>query len=337
GSVRRKKETIGDVDILVVSNQPQVVLDYFCSLGGIVKIWSKGPSKASVRLKYGLDMDLRVIRAESFGAALQYFTGSKEHNIKTRKIAMDKGFKLNEYGLFKGKKMIAARKEQDIYKALGLTYMEPELREDQGEIEAALQGKLPSLVGYDDIKGDLHCHSDWDGGENSIAQMAEAAQALGYEYIGISDHTKFLKIEKGLDEKKLLQQKKEIYKLNSQFTINPSGSKPQNPGFRILHGCETNILNDGSVDINDQTLAQLDYVIAGVHSNLKMPKASMTSRIIKAMQNPNIDIISHPTGRLLNKREEYQIDFDKVLRAARETKTIMEINASPQRLDLSDQ
>ena len=329
GSVRRMKETIGDVDILITSSNPKKVIDYFVSMPGIVKIWGQGPTKASIRLEKGFDVDLRVLPENQFGSALQYFTGSKEHNIALRKIAIEKGFKLNEYGLFKGKKIIACKTEEEVYKALGLSYIEPELRENTGEIETALKNKLPKIVGYQDIKGDLHIHSNWNGGLNSIEEIAEAAQEMGYEYIGISDHTKFLIIEHGLDEKRLLQQRKEIEKLNSRFKI-------LNSKFRILQGCEANILADGSIDIKDEALAKLDYVIAGVHSQLKMGRKEMTERIIKAMRNLNVDIISHPTGRIIKRREEYEIDFDEILKVAKETKTILEINSSLSRLDLKD-
>ncbi|MEK7519188.1 MAG: DNA polymerase/3'-5' exonuclease PolX [Patescibacteria group bacterium] len=330
GSVRRMKETIGDVDFLVISKNPKKVMDFFVSLPGVVKVWGKGLTKSSVRIKEGFDIDLRVVPNRSYGSALQYFTGSKEHNIVTRKIAIEKGLKLSEYGLFHGPKTIAGATEEEIYKVLGMDFIPPEMRENQGEIEAALSHKLPKIINYHDIKGDLHCHSNWDGGANTIEEMAKAAMALGYEYIGISDHTKFLKIEKGLNEKQLSQQRKEIDKLNEKFRI-------QGLKFRILQGCEANILNDGSIDIKNEALSKLDYVIAGVHSNLKMPKEKMTQRLILAMKNPNVDIISHPTGRILKRREEYQIDFDKILRTATITSKILEINASPERLDLNDQ
>jgi len=326
GSVRRMKETIGDVDILVTTKNPKKVIDFFVSLPEIVKVWGKGPTKSSIKVKEGFDVDLRVLKNKSYGSALQYFTGSKEHNIATRRIAINKGLKLSEYGLFKGKKMIAGWSEAGVYKILGLPWIEPELRENQGEIEAGLKGKLPKVIGYKDIKGDLHCHSKWDGGANSITEMKKAAQNMGYEYIGISDHTKFLRIEHGLDEKKLAQQRKEIDKLNEKFK-----------SFKVLQGAETNILNDGSIDIKDEALKKLDYAIAGIHSNFKMEKDKMTERIIKAMKNPNIDIISHPTGRILKRRDEYLCDFDKILRAAKEFKVILEINSFPERLDLNDQ
>lgn len=336
GSVRRRKETIGDVDILITSSSPKKVTDYFTSRPGIVKIWSKGSTKASVRMREGFDIDMRVIPDRSYGSALQYFTGSKEHNIATRKIAIDKGLKLSEYGLFRGPGMIAGRTEKEIYKALGMAYPEPELRENQGEIEAAIrqyQGKLnglPNLIDYKDIKGDLHTHSSWNGGENTIEEMAKAALSMGYEYLGISDHTKFLRIEHGLDERQLERRNKEIDKINLRF-------KNANLKFRTLKGCEANIMTDGSIDIKDEALAKLDYVIAGVHSAFKITKEKMTERIVRAMRNPNIDIISHPTGRLIKKREEYLIDFDEILKVAKETGTVLEINAYPERLDLNDQ
>ncbi len=337
GSVRRRKETIGDVDILITSPNPKKVIDYFTVMPGVVKIWGKGPTKASVRLSVGvgIDVDLRVLPNSQFGSALQYFTGSKEHNIILRKIAIDKGLKLNEYGLFRGPKMIAGRTEKEVYAALKMDYIEPELRENQGEIEAALRqarGKpngLPKIIGYKDILGDLHCHSNWDGGNNSIEEMAKTAQKMGYQYIGIADHTKFLRIENGLNEKQLIERNKEIDKINKKFQA--SGSK-----FQVLKGCEANIMADGSIDIDDKVLAQMDFVIAGVHSQMKMLKVQMTKRIIRAMKNPNVDIISHPTGRILKKRDEYEIDFDELLKIAKETGTILEINAFPVRLDLND-
>lgn len=329
GSLRRRKETIGDGDILVASNKPEPIMKYFTEMDGVAKVWAKGNTKASVHLKAGFDMDLRVVKEESFGSALQYFTGSKEHNIATRKIAIALELKLSEYGLFRGEKRIAGRTEKEVYNALGLEFIEPELREDNGEIDASINGKLPYLVKLIDIKGDLHCHSDWDGGKHSIEEMAETAMKMGYEYIGISDHTKFLHIENGLNEKQLLAQKLEIEKLNNLLKI-------KNCKLKILHGCEANILPDGSLDISDEVLEKLDFVIAGIHSSLKMEKKEMTERLIKAMKNKNVDIISHPTTRLLGKREEAQLDFDKILKTARETGTILEINSSPERLDLND-
>jgi len=329
GSVRRMKETIGDVDFLVISTNPARVMDFFVSLPGVVKVWGQGATKSSVRLQEGFDMDIRVIAPESYGAALQYFTGSKDHNIALRKIAIDHGFKLSEYGLFKGSQIIAAHTEEEVYGKLGMPWIPPELREDRGEIAAALSGRLPDLIGYGDIKGDLHVHCNWDGGANSIEEIVEAALALGYEYVGISDHTKFLKIEHGLDEEKLRARNLEIDKLNARLAR-------EGKQFRVLKGCEANILADGGIDIADEALAELDYVIAGVHSHFKQPREEMTRRILKAMSNPHVDIISHPTGRILKRREEYEVAIDDLLKAAKETGTCLEINSYPERLDLGD-
>ncbi len=328
GSVRRKKETIGDIDILASPKGEKAsgkIMDFFTSLEEVVKIWSKGSTRSSVRLENGCNVDLRVVEAESFGAALQYFTGSKEHNIVTRGIAKRKGMKLNEYGLFNKGKKIAGEEETGIYKALGMEFPPPELRENEGEIEAALKDNLPELVELKDVKGDLHCHTSWDGGVHSIKEMVEKAKELGYEYVGVSDHTKYLRIENGLDEKQLSKQKKEIEELRKKTS-----------GIKILQGAEVNILKDGSLDINEEALAELDYVIAGVHSHLGMSEEEMTERIVRAIKNPYVNIISHPTGRLIKEREEVEIDFEKVLKVAKEQEVALEINSSPVRLDLCD-
>lgn len=325
GSLRRRKETIGDADILVASDSPQKVMNFFINIGGVEKVWVKGPTKSSIRTDRGFNVDLRVVSPEFFGSALQYFTGSKEHNIKLRKIAIKKNFKLSEYGLFKKNKNIASLKEEDVYAKLGINWIPPELREDQGEIEAGLENMIPNLVKLKDIKGDLHIHTNWNGGANTIKEMVLEAKKRGYRYIGISDHAKFLKIENGLDEKKLLRQGKEIDKLNKEIS-----------NFTILKGVEANILKDGSLDIKDEVLKTLDFVNAGVHSNLKMDRKDMTERIIKAIKNPYVKILAHPTGRVLNQREEYQADFERIFRAAKQFKTVLEINSSPKRLDLND-
>ena len=329
GSVRRMKETIGDVDFLVISTDPARVMDFFVSLPGVVKVWGQGATKSSVRLKEGFDMDIRVIPPESYGAALQYFTGSKDHNIALRKIAIDRGFKLSEYGLFQGPQMIAAETEEEVYAKLGMPWIPPELRENRGEIEAALAGRLPEIIGYGDIRGDLHVHCNWDGGADSIDEIVAAALALGYEYVGIADHTKFLKIEHGLDEEKLRARNQEIDAINARLAR-------QGKNFRVLKGCEANIMADGAIDIADEALAELDFVIAGVHSLFKQPREEMTRRILKAMHNPHVDIIAHPTGRILKRREEYEVAVDDLLQAAQETGTILEINSYPERLDLGD-
>jgi DNA polymerase (family 10) len=325
GSVRRMKETIGDIDILITSSKPMRVMDFFVQMSEIVKVWAKGSTKSSVRFKGGFDCDLRVIKKESFGAALQYFTGSKDHNILTRRIARQKGLKLNEYGVFRGRKKIAGQTEKGVYQAIGLSYIEPELRTNTGEIEAALVGKLPKIVGYNDIKGDLHCHTDWSDGSQTIKEMAGAAQKMGYQYLAITDHTGTLRIAGGLDERRLLAQMREIDKINKKFR-----------NFKILKGCEVNIKADGSLDIQEEILAKLDVVVAAVHSGFKMNKEAMTKRLIRAIENPNVDIIAHPTGRVIFKRKGYQFDFDGVLQAAKKTKTALEINAYPGRLDLRD-
>ena len=335
GSVRRRKETIGDVDLLVVAKNPRKVMDFFVSLPGVVKIWGKGETRSSIRISQGFDIDLRVVPERSYGSALQYFTGSKEHNIVTRRIAIDKGLKLNEYGVFRGKKMIAGKTEEGVYRALGMVWMPPEIRTNTGEIEAAIRqfekkpNGLPKLIELKDIKGDLHTHSIWDGGRNTILEMADVARSRGYEYLGVSDHTKFLRIEHGLNEKQLSQQRKEIDKLNEEF-------QKQNIKFRVLQGAETNILNDGSLDIRDSALKKLDYVNTGVHSNFKMSKRMMTERIIRAIKNPYVKILVHPTGRILKKRDGFRMDLEKIFRAAKQYGVALEINSFPERLDLND-
>lgn len=328
GSLRRRKETIGDVDILVSRNGETNVFDFLAKSSGVEKILSRGETKISVHLRQGFDVDVRLVEDDCFGAALQYFTGSKEHNIRVRQIAIDQGYKLNEYGLFRSEKLLACRTEEEIYEKLGMEIMPPEIREDKGEVQASINKKLPKLIAYDSLKGDLHCHCDWDGGEDSLETLAKKARELNYEYLGISDHTKTLAIEHGLDEKKIVARNKEIDKLNEKF--GKSGNK-----FRLLKGVEANILADGSVDVDKDVLAGLDFVIAGVHSYMKMSREEMTKRICIAMENPYVDIISHPTGRILKRRDEYEIDIEKIFKKAKETKTVLEINGWPERLDLS--
>lgn len=331
GSLRRMKETIGDVDILALSADPEKVMDFFVAQKEVIKVWGKGKTKSSIRLKYGFDVDLRIVPEKSYGAALQYFTGSKEHNIVLRRLAIEKGLKLNEYGIFRGRRMIETRDEADIYRVLGLCYMPPEVRENTGEIELSqefFQKKIDGwkdLVKEKDLKGDLHLHSNFNGGKNSIEQLVEEAKKLGYQYIGIADHTKFLRIEHGLGEQQLIKRNKYIDQLN--LTLK---------NFKILKGCEANIMADGSIDIKDEVLSQMDFVIAGVHSQFKMDKKEMTKRMIRAMENPHVDIFSHPTGRLINQRDEYEIDFEAILATAKKTGTILEINSYPKRLDLRD-
>lgn len=328
GSIRRRKETIGDIDILVTSKHPAEVMERFVDLPWIAHVYGTGPTKTNVKLKNGLDADIRVVPEESFGAALNYFTGSKEHNVALREIAIKKGYKLNEYGLYKGKRLIAGKTEEEIYKALGLQYIEPELREMRGEIEAAKNNALPHLIEYKDLKGDLQVQTNWTDGEDSIETMADAAQKGGLEYIVITDHTKALAMTGGSDEKKLLKQVAEIGK------INKIRSKKK---FRILTGAEVNIMKDGTLDIEDAVLAKLDVVGASVHSHFKLSREAQTKRVIRAMENPNVDIIFHLTGRLLSRREPIDIDVEEVVRAAKRTGTIIEINAFPDRLDIRDE
>ena len=325
GSVRRMKETVGDVDLLATSSQPDKVMEHFVSLPGIVKVWAKGPTKSSVRFKGGFDCDLRVVKRVSFGAALQYFTGNKEHNILLRRLAIKKGLKLNEYGVYKKKTRIAGRTEEEVYQAISLPYIEPELRTNTGEIEAGLKNELPKIIGYDDIKGETQCHTDWSDGTETIEAMAKAAKKMDYQYIVITDHAGFLKIANGLDEKRLLRQMREIDKIGKEIS-----------GIKILKGCEVDIKMDGGLAIKDEVLAKLDVVVAGVHSGFKMSKTDMTKRLLRAIENPNVDIIAHPTGRIIQKREGYFFDFGKIFQAAKRNKTALEINAYFNRLDLRD-
>jgi DNA polymerase (family 10) len=332
GSARRRKETIGDADILVSvlddldKHLIEKIMNTFVTWDEVVKVVAKGETKSSVKTQEGLDIDLRVVPLSSYGAALQYFTGSKEHNIAIRRLAIKQGLKLNEYGLYRGVKKIKGETEEEIYEYLGMDWIPPEIRENQGEIEAAKTHQLPSLIELKDIKGDFHCHSDWDGGENSLKELALKAIELGYEYLGICDHTKSLKIENGLNEKELLKQKKAIDKLNKEF-------QKQGQKFKLLQGAEVEILKDGSLDFNNEILKQLDFVSVSVHSNFKMGKVEMTKRIIKAISNPYVDILNHPTGKILGSRDSYEVDVEEILKAAKNNNVILEINCY--RSDLS--
>lgn len=325
GSLRRRKETIGDCDLLVVSKHPERVMKEFVSLPEVTAIHAQGPTKSSVRLSIGVDADLRVVPEESFGAALQYFTGSKDHGVACRRIAMEKGLKLNEYGVFRGKRRLAGASETEVYEALGLPWIPPELREDRGEIAAALAEDLPGLIEYSELRGDLQTQTDWTDGADSIEEMARVAREMGLEYIAITDHTRGLAMTGGSDEEKLRRQMKEIDRLNRTLR-----------GIRVLKGAEVNINRDGTLDIADETLAALDVVGIAVHSHFNLPRAEMTERICRAMRNPHADILFHPTGRVLHKREAYEVDVDEVIRTAVETGTVLEIDAFPDRLDLND-
>ncbi|MDH5779878.1 MAG: DNA polymerase/3'-5' exonuclease PolX [Candidatus Bathyarchaeota archaeon] len=327
GSIRRRKETVGDVDILVTSQQPAKVMTFFTQLSPVKRVLAKGKSKSTVVLTNNLQVDLRVMDEESFGAALQYFTGSKEHNIRLRAMALDKNWKLSEYSLLdkETNETIAGKNEEEIYAALGLSYIEPELRENRGEIEASSRGKLPHLIHYDEVKGDLHVHTTWSDGAHSIAEMAAAAKLLGYEYLAICDHAETLQIAHGLTEEELHNQMREIEKLNRTMD-----------DFTVLSGVEVNIDADGKLDIRDDMLKDLDIAVAAVHSGFKQSEAKMTQRVLTAMHNDHVDVIAHPTGRIINKRDPYQIDLPKIFEAASELGVFMELNAFPNRLDLSD-
>jgi len=326
GSLRRKKETIGDIDILVVSSQPEKIMNSFAGLENVKKILVKGRTKTSVIIN-DIHTDLRVVSKESFGSALQYFTGSKEHNIKIRKIASDKGMKISEYGVFdrKTNKRLAGETEEDVYNVLSMQYIEPELREDRGEIEEAMKNKLPKLIDEKDIKGDFHVHTKWSDGANSIEEMAGAGIKKGYSFIAVTDHSKSLRVARGLKENDVLKQIDEIKKINKKY-----------PNFKIFTGTEVDIKENGELDFDDTLLKKIDVVIAGVHSKLKMDEKAMTERIITAMGNKNVDIIAHPTGRVIGKRDSYRLNMEKILDAASKNKTCLEINALPDRLDLDD-
>lgn len=333
GSTRRGKETVGDVDILAIAKDSEKIMKEFVSFEGVAKVFAHGDTKAAVKLKNGLDVDLRVVPRASYGSALNYFTGSKAHNVHLRQIAIKKGYKLNEYGIFKGEKQIAGKTEEEIYSKLGLDYVEPEMREDLGEIELAFrqaQGKpggLPKLIGYGDVKGDLQVQTDWTDGTHSIEWMAKEAIKRGLKYIAVTDHTKRLAMTGGLDDKKILKQMVEIDKLNKKF----AGK------IKILKGSECDILKDGSMDLSDKTLSLLDVVGGSVHSHFNLSEKEQTERIMRAMENKNVDIIFHPTGRVIKKREAYAVNIDALISKAKATGTILEIDAYPDRLDLKDE
>lgn len=327
GSIRRMKETIGDVDILAASPEPEKVMERFCSLSGIDRVISRGPTRSSVLLGGGIQVDLRVVEETQYGAALLYFTGSKDHNIALRRLALEQHRSLNEYGLtdLSTGRIIGGTNEEDIYRALGLPFIEPELRENRGEIEAARDGRLPDIIPYSAVRGDLHVHTSWSDGSHTIQEMAEAAKALGYEYIAICDHARSPQVSRGMTGEQLAGQRTEIERLNRSLD-----------GFEVLAGVECNIGADGSLDIADKTLRDLDVVVAGVHSNLKMEKDEMTRRMLNALHNDYVHIISHPTGRILGKREAAALNLPLVFETAAKLGTLLEINGFPGRLDLSD-
>ncbi len=325
GSLRRRKETVRDIDILVTSSKPEKIMHVFTGLSQIKRVLALGPTKSSVLTKDGIQVDVRVVKPKSFGAALLYFTGSKQHNIRLRQLAAKEGLKINEYGLFRKNKWLAGKSEGDIFSFFKLPYIAPELREERGEIEAGLQGRLPKIIDLKDIKGDLHVHSKWSDGTSSIKDIARAAKEKAYSYIAICDHSQSIKIAGGLSVEELKKQINLIRKLNKKFK-----------GFRVLAGSEVDIKSDGSLDYQDEILKELDIVVAAVHTGFKQSQEQLTKRIIKAMENKYVNVIAHPTGRLLGQREPYALDMEKVLQKAEETNTFMEINSFPDRLDLTD-
>ena len=323
GSFRRRKETVGDLDILVTCKKGSRVMDRFAGYEDVRKVISKGKTRSSVVLRSGLQVDLRVLPQVSYGAALHYFTGSKSHNIAVRKLAVKKGLKINEYGVFKKDKRIAGKTEKEVYDTVKLAFIEPELRENRGEVEAARQGRLPDLIKVEDLRGDLHAHTKETDGHNSLEEMAKAAKDRGYEYIAITDHSKKVAMAKGLDAGRLKKQIKEIDRLNEKLD-----------GIIVLKGIEVDILKDGTLDLPDEILKELDLTVCSVHYNRNLSKNKQTERIIRAMDNPYFNILGHPTGRLINERDPYEIDLEKIMEAARDRGCFLEINAHPDRLDL---
>lgn len=325
GSYRRRKETVGDIDILVTSSRPRRVVERFTTYPRVTQVQAGGPTKSAVVLDCGLQVDLRVVPAASFGAALHYFTGSKPHNIAVRALGVRQGLRINEYGVFRGDRRVAGRTEAEVFARVGLPWIPPELREACGEIEAAKQGRLPRLIELSDIRGDLQVHTTATDGVNDLGEMVDAARARGYEYVAITDHTKAVRVAGGLSRAGFHQQFKAIERLQKKT-----------PDITILKGAEVDILDDGSLDLDAGTLAELDVVLVSVHSRFDLARAAMTKRIVRALRHPHVQILAHPTGRLIGSREPYQVDFDQIVAAAADHGVALEINAQPERLDLDD-
>jgi DNA polymerase (family 10) len=325
GSYRRRKETVGDLDILVAADKGSDVMDRFIAYDEVEEIAAHGPTRATVLLRSGLQVDLRVVPEASYGAALYYFTGSKAHNIAVRKLGVERGLKINEYGVFRGKRRIAGATEDSVFDQVALPFIPPELREDSGEIEAAAAGRLPKLVCLEDMRGDLHTHTTASDGKSTLREMAEAARSLGYGYIAVTDHSRHATIANGLDARRLGKQIKAIEKLNSETK-----------GIRVLKSCEVDILSDGSLDLPDSILADLDLTVCAIHYKFDLSEAEQTERVIRAMDNPYFNIFAHPTGRLLGERAAYAIDLERILKAAKERGCLIELNAHPMRLDIDD-
>jgi len=325
GSYRRRCETVGDLDILAVCGEGSDIMDRFVNYEDVKTVMSRGDTKAAAVLRTGIQVDVRVVPEESYGAALHYFTGSKAHNIAVRTLGVKRDLKINEYGVFRGGRRIAGRTEEEVYRQVGLPYIEPELREDRGEIEAAREGRLPKLVTEEDIRGDLHVHTKATDGRHSIEEVAGEAMRRGYEYIAVTDHSKRVTVAGGIDSKRLVEQVKEIDRLNGRLA-----------GFVVLKAVEVDILEDGSLDLPDEALALLDLTVCAVHSKFNLSRKKQTERIIRAMDNPFFNILAHPTGRLIDERNPYDVDMEALIEAARERGCFLELNGHPDRLDLSD-
>jgi len=328
GSLRRGKETVGDIDILVGDDKPAGIMDAFVSYPEVKDVLMKGPTKSSIVLKNNLQVDIRCVETKSYGAALQYFTGSKDHNVSMRRIGVDLGYKLNEYGVYErdSGEMVAGATEEEVYKILGLPWIPPEMREDNGEIDAARKGSLPALVEEGDVKGDIHVHTDWSDGFNSIKEVISSALSRGYQYVAITDHSQSLKIANGLSPEKLRKQVEAARKADEEFAGR----------IKVLAGCEVDIKSDGTLDYPAQLLEELDIAIGSIHSRFRMDRAEMTKRMVAAIESGRIDILGHPTGRLIGERDPYEFDFDKVFEAARDSSVCLEVNCFPNRLDLRD-
>jgi DNA polymerase (family 10) len=327
GSLRRMRETVKDIDILITSNKPARVMDVFVGLPNVVEVLAHGETKSSVRLRESIAVDLRVVEPDSFGAALLYFTGSKQHNIRVRELAQRKGLKVSEYGVFNEKtnRRVAGKTEAEVYQVVGLPFIPPELREDGGEIEAALEQRLPTLVSLSDIRGDLQMHTTWSDGAHSLAELAGGVRAKGYQYMAVTDHSKSATVAGGMKDDQVLRMIAEVRALNKKMK-----------GFHVLAGCEVDIRGDGTLDFSDEILRQLDLALVSVHSRFKMSREEMTARIVRAVQHPLVHLLGHPTGRLIGERGAYEVDMEAVLSAAKTAGTAVEINASPSRLDLND-
>lgn len=326
GSYRRRKETVGDLDILVTARKDSPIMNSLTGYDEVDEVISKGKTRSTVHLRSGVQVDLRVVPQVSYGAALHYFTGSKAHNIAVRKLGVNKGYKINEYGVFKNDRRLAGKSEEEVYAKVDLPFIEPELREDRGEIQAAQNGQLPELVRLEDIRGDLHCHTTATDGHHTLEKMVTAAVARGYEYISINDHSRHVTVANGLNKKRLLEQIKTIDKLNEKQS-----------DIVVLKSIEVDILEDGSLDLPNSVLKELDFTVCSIHYKFNLPSEKQTERVLRAMDNPYFTILAHPSGRLINQREPYEINLEKIMEAARERGCYIEVNAQPDRLDLTDE